>query len=63
MSLDNAQVISNKNQVINKSIYRSEFLAPEAFLGKYDRKIDEYSVGVLMYYLLSNSEFPYKLPL
>ena len=38
---------------MNRPLNGTEFTAPEVYLGKYDSKIDEYSVGVLMYYLLS----------
>ena len=53
MSFDSACQLPHKKAKMNKSLKANEFTAPEVFLGKYDKKIDEYSVGILMFYLLS----------
>eukprot|EP00347_Sterkiella_histriomuscorum_P000549 403375425 len=61
MSFDNAVQLSYRDQNLTNVLPGMEFTAPEIFIGKYDRKIDEYAAGVLMYYLLSGQEFPFKL--
>ena len=61
MSFDNAVSISNKSQVIIKGMPGLEFTAPEVFLSKYNRKLDEYSAGVVMYYIFSGFNFPFKI--
>ena len=38
---------------MSKILPATEFTAPEIFIGKYYRKVDEYAAGILMYYLLS----------
>lgn len=53
MSFDNAVQLTHKNQKLSNVLPGMDFTAPEIFLSKYDRKIDEYAAGVLMYYLLS----------
>ena len=61
MAFDNAIQLDYKDQVITKILPGSEFTAPEVFMSRYTRKIDEYAVGVLMYYLFSGFAFPFRL--
>jgi len=54
MSFDNAMILRNKKQLIERRVSNHlAFVSPEQFKGKYDRKCDEYAVGVLMYFMLS----------
>lgn len=59
MSFDSAISIKTKDQPLTKVLPANEFIAPEVFIGRYGRKIDEYGAGVVMYYLLCE-EMPYK---
>jgi serine/threonine-protein kinase len=60
MSFDNSIQLSTKKQLIQFKVSNQlPFISPEQFIGKYNRKVDEYSAGVLMYYLLSGQNFPF----
>jgi serine/threonine protein kinase len=52
----------NKDVKLSKALNTTPFVAPEVFLGTYSKRIDEFAVGVLMYYLLSGYVFPYIHP-
>jgi serine/threonine protein kinase len=62
MSFENAVSIANKKSLIKNNLHMQiNFTAPEVYLGKHDCKVDEYAAGVLMYYLLSENKYPFKL--
>jgi hypothetical protein len=55
MSFDNAISIPNKKAKITMAFGGMNFSAPEVFLGTHTRKVDEFSAGVLMFYLLGSN--------
>lgn len=62
MSFDNALQLQHKKQLIDRRVSNHlAFISPEQFRGRYDRKCDEYAVGVLMYFMLSGHRFPFQI--
>ena len=47
-----------KNQKLNQTVGTSYFIAPEILKGEYDEKCDVWSIGVILYYILSG-KFPF----
>ena len=47
-----------KNQKLNNTVGTPYFIAPEMLTGEYDEKCDIWSIGVIMYYMLSG-KFPF----
>ena len=45
--------IDNKKSMMSKAMGTAVYLAPEVILGEYDEKVDIWSVGVLIYYMLN----------
>ena len=48
-----------KNQKLNNTVGTPYFIAPEMLSGRYDEKCDIWSIGVILYYMLSG-KFPFK---
>ena len=44
-----------KNEKLNNTVGTSYFIAPEILSGEYDEKCDMWSIGVILYYLLSGN--------
>ena len=47
-----------KNQKLNNAVGTPYFIAPEILKGEYDERCDIWSIGVILYYMLSG-EFPF----
>ena len=47
-----------KNEKLNNTVGTSYFIAPEILSGEYDEKCDMWSIGVILYYILSG-KFPF----
>lgn len=61
LSFDNSFNIPHKKARIYQTIpNKTMFHAPEVYINRYNKKVDEFSAGVLMYYLLSGFQYPYK---
>lgn len=61
LSFENSYNIPHKKARIYQTISKSNFSAPEVYISKYNKKVDEFAAGVFMYYLLSGFNYPYKL--
>ena len=62
MSFENAIQLNENHVYMTQPLNANVFSAPEIFNGKYTKKIDEFSAGVLMYHLLSGYAFPFNHP-
>ena len=60
MSFDNAVQVPSKKTHITKAVGGTFFVAPEVYTGRYNKKVDEFAAGVLMYYMLGGFKFPFK---
>ena len=47
-----------KNEKLNNTVGTAYFIAPETIKGEYDEKCDVWSIGVILYYILSG-KFPF----
>ena len=47
-----------KNEKLNNTVGTAYFIAPETIKGEYDEKCDMWSIGVILYYILSG-KFPF----
>jgi len=47
-----------KNEKLNNTVGTSYFIAPEILSGEYDEKCDMWSIGVILYYIISG-KFPF----